>query len=195
MSRLYYSSTSSATVDIIRLRPGRFLKSSKVTRMRGSVPLRSIFEQDPGFQGPDGACFNGRGNSNGSEVVQEGEMMENGKLDDLGVMFFDWLKSNKEVISAEDMRNIKLKRSTIESASKRLGSSKEGKKQLLKLILEWVQQNQLQRKNSGGVGAGYEFSATDATTTNNNTQYPLQQYQGLPPAPQQPPIAATPTPA
>nr|GEU68642.1 B3 domain-containing transcription factor ABI3-like isoform X1 [Tanacetum cinerariifolium] len=90
------------------------------------------------------------------------------------------------------MRNIKLKRSTIESASKRLGSSKEGKKQLLKLILEWVQQNQLQRKNSGGDGAGCKFSATDATTT--NTQYPLQQYQGLTPAPQQLPIAATPTP-
>nr|GMD73121.1 B3 domain-containing transcription factor ABI3-like [Ipomoea batatas] len=67
---------------------------------------------------------------------------------ELAAIFFDWLKQNKDYISAEDMRNIKLKRSTIESASKRLGSSKEGKKQLLKLILEWVQQYQLQKKNS-----------------------------------------------
>ncbi|KAK6164304.1 hypothetical protein DH2020_001168 [Rehmannia glutinosa] len=44
------------------------------------------------------------------------------------------------------MRSIKLKRSTIESASKRLGTNKEGKKQLLKLILEWVEQYQLQKK-------------------------------------------------
>ncbi|KAJ0453999.1 putative transcription factor B3-Domain family [Helianthus annuus] len=71
-----------------------------------------------------------------SEVVQESEMKDGGGggggggLDELGEMFFDWLKSNKESISAEDMRNIKLKRSTVESASKRLGSSKEGKKQL-----------------------------------------------------------------
>ncbi|KAL2488099.1 B3 domain-containing transcription factor ABI3 [Forsythia ovata] len=56
---------------------------------------------------------------------------------ELAMIFFEWLKQNKDHISAEDMRNIKLKRSTIESASKRLGSNKEGKKQLLKLILEW----------------------------------------------------------
>ncbi|XP_052171143.1 B3 domain-containing transcription factor ABI3 [Diospyros lotus] len=67
-------------------------------------------------------------------------------LDELGAMFFEWLKSNKEYISAEDVRSIKLKRATIESASNRLGSSKEGKMQLLKLILEWVEQYQLQKK-------------------------------------------------
>lgn len=65
---------------------------------------------------------------------------------ELAVIFLEWLKQNREYISAEDMRNIKLKRSTIECASKRLGSTKEGKKQLLKLILEWVEQYQLQRK-------------------------------------------------
>ncbi|KAK3032162.1 hypothetical protein RJ639_034987 [Escallonia herrerae] len=74
-------------------------------------------------------------------------------LDDLGVMFFEWLKSNKDHISAEDMRNIKLKRSTVESASKRLGSTKEGKKQLLKLILEWVAQYQLSKKRAGEASA------------------------------------------
>ncbi|KZV37041.1 hypothetical protein F511_11987 [Dorcoceras hygrometricum] len=64
---------------------------------------------------------------------------------ELATIFFEWLKQNKDYISAKDMRNIKLKRSTIESASKRLGSTKEGKKQLLKLILEWVEQFQLQK--------------------------------------------------
>ncbi|TMX05544.1 hypothetical protein EJD97_016651 [Solanum chilense] len=65
---------------------------------------------------------------------------------ELALMFLDWLKQNKDNISAEDMRSIKLKRSTIESASKRLGSTKEGKKQLLRLILDWVEQHRLQKK-------------------------------------------------
>ncbi|KAL2470631.1 B3 domain-containing transcription factor ABI3 [Abeliophyllum distichum] len=85
---------------------------------------------------------------------------------ELAMIFFEWLKQNKDHISAEDMRNIKLKRSTIESASKRLGSNKEGKKQLLKLILEWVEQYQLQKKRmSGGAGCG------------GGAQSPYQQYQ------------------
>ncbi|XP_075520206.1 B3 domain-containing transcription factor ABI3-like [Primulina tabacum] len=67
---------------------------------------------------------------------------------ELAMIFFQWLKQNKDYISAEDMRNIKLKRSTIESASKRLGSTKEGKKQLLKLILEWVEQFHLQKNGT-----------------------------------------------
>ncbi|MCD9560681.1 manganese peroxidase [Datura stramonium] len=65
---------------------------------------------------------------------------------ELALMFFEWLKQNRDYISAEDMRSIKLKRSTIESASKRLGSTKEGKKQLLRLILDWVEQHRLQKK-------------------------------------------------
>ncbi|MCD7452327.1 manganese peroxidase [Datura stramonium] len=65
---------------------------------------------------------------------------------ELALMFLEWLKQNRDYISAEDMRSIKLKRSTIESASKRLGSTKEGKKQLLRLILDWVEQHRLQKK-------------------------------------------------
>uniref|UniRef100_A0A7N1A9N2 TF-B3 domain-containing protein n=1 Tax=Kalanchoe fedtschenkoi TaxID=63787 RepID=A0A7N1A9N2_KALFE len=70
------------------------------------------------------------------------------KSEDLAMVFFEWLKSNKESISAEDLRSIKLKKSTIESAAKRLGNGKEGMKRLLQLILEWVQHHQLQRKPS-----------------------------------------------
>lgn len=82
-------------------------------------------------------------------------------VDELGMVFFEWLKSNKEYISAEDMRSIKLRRATVESASKRLGSTKEGKKQLLKLILEWVANCQLQKKQA----------AASATTS---SQLPFQ---------------------
>ncbi|XP_047975769.1 B3 domain-containing transcription factor ABI3 [Salvia hispanica] len=65
---------------------------------------------------------------------------------ELAMIFLEWLKQNKDYISAEDMRSIKLKRSTIESASKKLGTTSEGKKQLLRLILDWVEQHRLQKK-------------------------------------------------
>ncbi|CAL5427264.1 unnamed protein product [Camellia sinensis] len=81
--------------------------------------------------------------NDGQYMVQSQEQRP---LDELGIVFFEWLKSNKEHISAEDMRSIKLRRATVDCASKRLGSTKEGKKQLLKLILEWVEQYQLQKK-------------------------------------------------
>ncbi|KAF5198191.1 B3 domain-containing transcription factor abi3 [Thalictrum thalictroides] len=82
-----------------------------------------------------------QGSTNNENDGQQQEASE-----DLAMVFFEWLKSNKESISAEDLRNIKLKRSTIECAVKRLGGKKEGMKQLLKLILEWVQNHQLQKK-------------------------------------------------
>ncbi|XP_042467634.1 regulatory protein viviparous-1-like [Zingiber officinale] len=61
-------------------------------------------------------------------------------------IFFDWLKNNRDAISPEDLRSIKLKRSTIECAAKRLGRTQQGRTQLLRLILTWVQNNHLQRK-------------------------------------------------
>ncbi|GMH27930.1 hypothetical protein Nepgr_029773 [Nepenthes gracilis] len=63
--------------------------------------------------------------------------------EDLAMVFFEWLKSIKESISAEDLRNIKIKKSTIKCAAKRLGGGKEGMTQLLKLILQWVQNHQI----------------------------------------------------
>ncbi|CAA0823900.1 B3 domain-containing transcription factor ABI3 [Striga hermonthica] len=67
---------------------------------------------------------------------------------ELAVIFFEWLKQNRDYISAEDMRSIKLRRSTIESATKRLGTNNEGKKQLLKLILQWVEQYRLHKRRA-----------------------------------------------
>ncbi|XP_059300776.1 B3 domain-containing transcription factor ABI3-like [Lycium ferocissimum] len=84
---------------------------------------------------------------------------------ELALMFLEWLKQNKDYISAEDMRSIKLKRSTIESASKRLGSTKEGKKQLLRLILDWVEQHRLQKKQMR------EAEAINQQTLQNTAPY------------------------
>nr|XP_016463850.1 PREDICTED: B3 domain-containing transcription factor ABI3-like [Nicotiana tabacum] len=104
---------------------------------------------------------------------QQGEVQfENEQLSifqgdsELALMFFEWLKQIKDYISAEDMRSIKLKRSTIESASKRLGSTKEGKKQLLRLILDWVEQHRLQKKQMSEAAANQESFQISAPNSN-----------------------------
>ncbi|KAH9314889.1 hypothetical protein KI387_023516, partial [Taxus chinensis] len=71
---------------------------------------------------------------------------EDTSCEELPMVFFEWLKSNRESISPEDLRSIKLKRSTIELAAKQLGGGKRAMLHLLKLILAWVQNNHLQRK-------------------------------------------------
>ncbi|TXG63947.1 hypothetical protein EZV62_010941 [Acer yangbiense] len=75
-------------------------------------------------------------------------MFLDGASDDLAAVFLDWLKTNKETVSADDLRRVKIKKSTIECASRRLGGGKEAMKQLLKLILEWVQTNHLNKRRS-----------------------------------------------
>ncbi|KAK4419463.1 B3 domain-containing transcription factor ABI3 [Sesamum alatum] len=106
---------------------------------------------------------------------------------ELAMIFFEWLKQNKDYISAEDMRSIKLKRSTIESASKRLGSTKEGKKQLLKLILEWVEQYQLQKKRMRESGPqspyAYQETVQNSDPNPNPNPNPNFSYSSLPPDP------------
>ncbi|KAI3449861.1 hypothetical protein Pfo_006526 [Paulownia fortunei] len=106
---------------------------------------------------------------------------------ELAMIFFEWLKQNRDYISAEDVRSIKLKRSTIESASKRLGSTKEGKKQLLKLILEWVEQYQLQKKRmrEGGPQSPYAYKETvqNADPNPNPNPNPNFSYSPVPPDP------------
>lgn len=108
------------------------------TRLLG--PIQEDQDQDHQQQ-----RFVVEGGGGGGGVADVGGKEEAAE-DDLAVVFFEWLKSNKEMISAEDLRNIKIKKSTIEAAAKRLGGGKEGMKQLLKLILQWVQNHHLQNK-------------------------------------------------
>ncbi|CAA6668172.1 unnamed protein product [Spirodela intermedia] len=65
---------------------------------------------------------------------------------ELAMVFLEWLRDNKETISPQDLRSIKLRRSTIDCAVRSLGGGKDGMKKLLKLILTWVQNNHLQKK-------------------------------------------------
>ncbi|KAL5794859.1 hypothetical protein ACOSP7_003453 [Xanthoceras sorbifolium] len=106
--------------------------------------------------------------SNNGESQEDGAsddlamMFLDGASDDLATVFLEWLKTNKETVSAEDLRRVKIKKSTIECAARRLGGGKEAMKQLLKLILEWVQTNYLQKRRS-------------LESTSND--HPFQQYQ------------------
>lgn len=88
-----------------------------------------------------GACGGGPQAAGGEKKGKEAC----GFSDELARVFFEWLRSNKESISPEDLRSIRLNRSTIESAACRLGRNKQGRIQLLKLILAWVQHNHLHR--------------------------------------------------
>ncbi|KAK7293015.1 hypothetical protein RJT34_15875 [Clitoria ternatea] len=85
-------------------------------------------------EGVMGACGDGENN--------DGAIAD----DEMSTVFLEWLKCNKDSVSANDLRNVKLKKATIESAARRLGGGKEAMKQLLKLILEWVQTSHLQNK-------------------------------------------------
>nr|KYP54554.1 B3 domain-containing transcription factor ABI3 [Cajanus cajan] len=88
-------------------------------------------------------------------------------------VFLEWLKSNKDSVSANDLRNVKLKKATIESAARRLGGGKEAMKQLLKLILEWVQTSHLQNKrrkeNNGSINTALQAQFQDPGGQNNQT--------------------------
>ena len=54
-------------------------------------------------------------------------------------MFGQWLRSNSHAISLEDLRRIKLKTSTIENATRKLGGGKKGLMLFIKSVLMWVQ--------------------------------------------------------
>lgn len=87
--------------------------------------------------------------------------VERGRDEELSSVFLEWLKTNKERVSASDLRSVRLKKATIESAANRLGGGKEGMKQLLKLILDWVQTSHLQNK-------GRRENHTNNDNNNNN---------------------------
>ncbi|XP_026424956.1 B3 domain-containing transcription factor ABI3-like [Papaver somniferum] len=118
-------------------------------------------EEEKGFDKEDEKCL----------VVGENDDNEeknNKPSEDLALVFLEWLKSNKETISAEDLRSIKLKRSTIECAAKGLGGGTQGMKQLFKLILEWVENNHLQRKRLKEEGQPSSFPASYSSHQNHN---------------------------
>lgn len=105
---------------------------------------QQVTEEDHGVNllcGDTNAIAN---NNNNEEENIQGDGV--GADDEMSMVFLEWLKSNKDSVSANDLRNVKLKKSTIESAARRLGGGKEAMKQLLKLILEWVQTSHLQNK-------------------------------------------------
>ncbi|GMH20415.1 hypothetical protein Nepgr_022256 [Nepenthes gracilis] len=111
-------------------------------------PLLEEFDHDRQLMTQDVKTFDHREQSaiddDGGGSRRQSSAMQNSE--DVAMVFFEWLKSNKESLSAEDLRNIKIKKSTIECAARRLGGGKEGMKQLLKLILQWVQNHHLQNK-------------------------------------------------
>ncbi|XP_054780774.1 B3 domain-containing transcription factor ABI3-like [Prosopis cineraria] len=97
------------------------------------------------------------GHASGEMIVQEEQQQQEQHQppplpetaatdEEMSSVFLEWLRMNKDSVSASDLRNVRLKKATIECAAKRLGGGKEGMKQLLKLILEWVQTSHLQKK-------------------------------------------------
>ncbi|KAL6217691.1 hypothetical protein ACLB2K_010908 [Fragaria x ananassa] len=93
--------------------------------------------------------------------------------DDMASVFLEWLRSNRETVSAEDLRSVKIKKSTIECAARRLGGGKEAMKQLLKLVLEWVQTNHLQkRRGSSTKDSGIQHYAVDPFQSANPNPNP-----------------------
>ncbi|KAJ0234656.1 B3 domain-containing transcription factor ABI3 [Hirschfeldia incana] len=124
-----------------------------------------------------------------------GDMQIMGQEDDLATVFLEWLKNNKETISAEDLRKVKIKKATIESAAKRLGGGKEAMKQLLKLILEWVQTNHLQRRRTSSSNLSYQqdpFQNSNPHNNNNNLIQPSDQTCFSPSTWVPPPLATQP---
>lgn len=162
----------SPTTTSIELDYGNHVSSSPLSCADGVVDLTMadidnadlIFSDVDGFPSlpdftnlsdPENAAIlqDERGREPGESEV--GGTSGGGGSDDLAVVFFEWLKSNKETISPEDLKNIKLKRSTIECAVRRLGGGKEGMKQLLKLILSWVQNHHLEQKRRLRTDVGF----------------------------------------
>ena len=113
-----------------------------------TFPEVSMMLEDAMFAPPHPV---GEGRREGKAVLEgtggEEACMDAGAAgEDLPRFFMEWLTSNRENISAEDLRSIRLRRSTIEAAAARLGGGRQGTMQLLKLILTWVQNHHLQRK-------------------------------------------------
>ncbi|KAK7338855.1 hypothetical protein VNO77_19489 [Canavalia gladiata] len=134
-------------------------------------------EEEEDHQVP--VCEEIQGEEEGVGVGIDGIGDNEGGDDEMSNVFLEWLKSNKDSVSANDLRSVKLKKATIESAARRLGGGKEAMKQLLKLILEWVQTSHLQNKrrkennnnnnNSSGNINNAQFEDPSTQNQNANT--------------------------
>ncbi|KAJ4968665.1 hypothetical protein NE237_015366 [Protea cynaroides] len=130
---------------------------------------------------------------------QEEGPQDEGSSEDLGMVFLDWLKLNKESISPEDLRSIKIKKSTVECAAQRLGGGKEGMTQLLKLILQWVQNHHLHKRHMRAGGVLDVSGSTSPNPNPNPTPTPVSPDSNLcfspsmPWIPHQTPFYADPT--
>jgi hypothetical protein len=102
----------------------------------------------PAGRGQGKAVLEGAGGEEGEACMDAPPAAAAGE--DLSRFFMEWLKSNRESISAEDLRRIRLRRSTVDAAAARLGGGRQGTMQLLKLILTWVKNNHLQKKSPHG---------------------------------------------
>lgn len=149
-------------------------------------PIESTWDSSQSFFLDERNCAAGSSGVSGGAELQAANAETVGILsggddcpsEDLANVFLDWLKRNKDTISPEDLRSIKLKRSTIECAARRLGGGKQGRVQLLKLILAWVQNHHLQKRKRRN--RGLEATARDQELRNDP-----------PPPPPPPQIAST----
>nr|XP_010926606.1 regulatory protein viviparous-1 isoform X2 [Elaeis guineensis] len=90
---------------------------------------------------PPGEAGVGGGAARGAPVGGPEEDPE-----EMARVFFEWMRINRDAISPQDLREIRMKRATIDCAVRHLGGNRQAQVQLLKLVLTWVQANHLQKK-------------------------------------------------
>ncbi|XP_038985923.1 regulatory protein viviparous-1 [Phoenix dactylifera] len=102
-----------------------------------SLPLHAMAgeERPPGEAGVVGGAATGAPFAGPEEDPEE-----------MARVFFEWMRINRDAISPQDLRQIRMKRATIDCAVRHLGGNRQAKVQLLKLVLTWVQANHLQKK-------------------------------------------------
>ncbi|KAI5058581.1 hypothetical protein GOP47_0026751 [Adiantum capillus-veneris] len=84
-----------------------------------------------------------------------------GEEESASQMFACWLQSNAHWVSLSDLRRIKLKTSTIENVTKRLGGGKKGLMLFLKFVLMWVQNS----RQNAAAGKGAAMVSPSALRT------------------------------
>ncbi|KAI5080537.1 hypothetical protein GOP47_0003720 [Adiantum capillus-veneris] len=111
------------------------------------------------------------------KLSQAGPASYDGEDESASQMFGRWIQSNAHWISLSDLRKIKLKTSTIESATRRLGGGKKGLMLFLKFVLLWVQNSRLkpsaQLSSDGQLGASLVSECLGPSAINDAPRRPL----------------------